>query len=171
MFGSGSASGYTAARGTLGGDNYVGLDVHRAARIQAAGHGGQVLASGATRALINDHPLEGVQLRDLRGAPAQRARGPGAALPGGGQWGSPTSSPLLRTLTAPIRVPVQLTTFIGRRRELEEVLGLLDGAWVVTLTGPGGTGKTRLAIATAVEAAPRFPHGVFFVPSRFDHRP
>ncbi|HEX2368741.1 MAG TPA: adenylate/guanylate cyclase domain-containing protein, partial [Acidimicrobiia bacterium] len=155
--------GLHSGSGTLGGDNYVGLDVHRAARIQAAGHGGQVLVSGATWALIADHPLEGVQLRDLGEHRLKGLEDP-VHLYQVVADGLPDQFPPLRTLTAPIRVPVQLTTFIGRRRELEEVLGLLERARLVTLTGPGGTGKTRLAIAAAVEAAPRFPHGVFFVP-------
>ena len=155
--------GLHSGSGTLGGDNYVGLDVHRAARIQAAGHGGQVLVSGATWALIADHPLEGVQLRDLGEHRLKGLEDP-VRLYQVVADGLPDQFPPLRTLTAPIQVPVQLTTFIGRRRELDEVLGLLERARLVTLTGPGGTGKTRLAIAAAVDAAPRFPHGVFFVP-------
>ena len=111
-----------------------------ALRIQAAGHGGQVLASGATWALIADHPLEGVLLRISGSTGSRRLEDP-VRLYQVVADGLPDQFPPLRTLTPPIQVPVQLTTFIRRRRELKEVLGLLEGARLVTLTGPGGTGE------------------------------
>jgi predicted ATPase len=79
--------------------------------------------------------------------------------------GLPDEFPPLRTLDAvPNNLPMQLTTFLGRQRELEEAATLLDGARLLTLTGPGGTGKTRLSLQLAADATERFRDGVYFVP-------
>ncbi len=150
--------------GVLGGDGYVGLDVHRAARVASAAWGGQVLVSGAARGLVEGALPEGVGLRDLGEHRLKDLTRPERLsqliIPG-----LPSEFPPLRTLeVAPHNLPVQLTSFIGRKDELAKAIRLLEGTRMLTLTGPGGTGKTRLALQVAAEVADRFPHGVFFVP-------
>ncbi|MGH3136084.1 MAG: ATP-binding protein [Gaiellaceae bacterium] len=138
----------------LGDEGYVGHDVHRAARIVAAGHGGQVLVSASTATLIETEltDLGEHRFKDL-GAPER------VYQLGDGEFGQLRS--LYRT-----NLPVPATPFLGRERELHEVAELLarEDARLVTLTGPGGTGKTRLALQAAAEASDGFPDGVFWVP-------
>jgi predicted ATPase len=134
-------------------EGYVGLDVHRAARICAAGHGGQVLLSQTTRDLLDArlelHELGAHRLKDLT-APERLY-----------QLGSKEFPPL-RSLNQ-TNLPVQPSPLVGRKRELGEVLGLLRRSRLLTLTGPGGAGKTRLALQAAAEVADDFPDGVWFV--------
>jgi predicted ATPase/class 3 adenylate cyclase len=155
--------GLHTGEGVLGGDSYVGLDVHRAARVAAAGAGGQVLLSEATHSLAAGNLPPGVTVEDLgqhRLKDLSRAEH---------LWqlaieGLPHEFPPPRTLDAtPNNLPLQLTTFLGRQREVSEVLELLVANRLVTLTGPGGTGKTRLALQVAAEDADRHPAGVYFV--------
>jgi predicted ATPase/class 3 adenylate cyclase len=156
--------GIHTGEGVLGGDNYMGLEVHRAARIGNAGHGGQVILSEATATLLRENlPVD----LDLRGLGCHQLKD----LPEGEQLfqlqisGLPSDFPPPRTLGyTNINLPHQLTSFVGRNRELQEVLEGLDSSRLLTLTGPGGTGKTRLAVQAAAEVAPTFPDGVFFVP-------
>ncbi len=135
-------------------DGYVGVDVHRAARIAAAAHGGQVLMSESTAALVEEalRPLGEHRLRDLLEPISLFQLGEGDFPP-------PTA------LTAP-NLPVQPTPFVGRERELAQVLALLrdQRLRVLTLTGAGGSGKTRLALQAAAEAATDYLDGVFWVP-------
>ena len=135
-------------------EGYVGLDVHRAARICAAGHGGQVLVSEATRCAVARelHALGAHRLKDL-GRPE-------ALYQLGDREFPPLASLNQSTL------PTQTTPFLGRDRELGEVLALLrrESVRVITLTGPGGTGKTRLAVQVAAEQVEHLPHGVWWVP-------
>ncbi len=154
--------GLHTGEGLLGGDNYVGLDVHRAARITAAGHGGQVLVSGSTRALVGEVPLPDLELRDLGEHRLRDLNRPEHLfqLVGGGL---PTDFPPLRTDGGvPTDLPLLLTSFVGRP-EVDEVAGALEGTRLLTLTGPGGTGKTRLSVQTALAVKDRFPDGVVFV--------
>ena len=134
-------------------EGYVGADVHRAARIAAAGHGRQVLVSSATAALIADdelHDLGEHRLKDLS-APERI-------------WQLGDSRfPRLKTLYQ-TNLPVVAGELVGRERELEEAGALIRSHRVVTLTGPGGSGKTRLAVHLAANAAEDFPDGVFWVP-------
>jgi predicted ATPase/class 3 adenylate cyclase len=140
---------------------YVGLDVHKAARIMAAGHGGQVLVSEAARRLLKDVetvPLGEHRLKDLlQPEPLHQLVVPGLA----------TEFPALKTLgNRPTNLPVQPTALIGREHELTEITALLAGeerTRLVTLTGPGGTGKTRLSLHAAAELLEGFASGVFFV--------
>ena len=140
----------------LDGARYVGMDVHRAARIMAAAHGGQVVLSQSTRDLLAD--AEGLQdlgrhrLKDLASA---------EQLYQLGEQEFPPLKSLYRT-----NLPVPATTFLGRERELAELVALLERECVrlVTLTGPGGTGKTRLALQACAEVADRYPDGVWWVP-------
>ncbi|MGH2373642.1 MAG: adenylate/guanylate cyclase domain-containing protein, partial [bacterium] len=146
------------------GRDYVGLDVHRAARINAAGWGGQILVSQATKTLIEHALPSGVSLRDLgehRLKDLQRPERLFQIVLSGLQ----TDFPPPRTLDAtPNNLPTQLTSFIGREREVAAARRLLDTTRLLTLTGPGGTGKTRLSLQLAAEVADEFPHGVYFVP-------
>jgi predicted ATPase/class 3 adenylate cyclase len=139
---------------------YVGLDVHHAARVMAAGHGGQVLVSEATRALLDD----AARLRDLGEHRLKDLSRP-QRLYQLELDGLPGEFPALKTLdNRPTNLPVQPNELIGRERELGEASALLrNGLRVLTLTGTGGTGKTRLALQLAAEVSEAFPSGVFFV--------
>jgi predicted ATPase/class 3 adenylate cyclase len=137
----------------VGEEGYVGVDVHRAARIAAAGHGGQVLVSASTASLVEDDGLRDLgehRLKDLSAPERIYQLGDGDF---------PPLKSLYRT-----NLPVPATPFLGREHELTEVLGLLGENRLLTLTGPGGTGKTRLALQAAAEAAERHPDGIFWVP-------
>lgn len=136
------------------GEGYVGADVHRAARIAAAGHGGQVLISASTAALVDQdlRDLGEHRFKDL--AAPERIR----------QLGN-RDFPALRSLHR-TSLPIPATPFVGREYELAQVVELLrrGDVHLLTLTGPGGTGKTRLAVQAAAEASDDFPDGVFWVP-------
>ncbi len=134
-------------------EGYVGDDVHRAARIAAAGHGGQVLVSAATASLVE------TTLADLGEHRFKDLAAPERVY----QLGDGTFPPLKSLYRT--NLPVPATPFFGREHELAEIAGLLqNSARLVTLTGPGGTGKTRLAIHAAAEAAESFPEGIWWVP-------
>jgi predicted ATPase/class 3 adenylate cyclase len=155
--------GLHTGEGIRGGDNYMGLDVHRAARIASAGHGGQVLVSDTVRTLVHRALPISVTLRDLGEHRlkdlADREHLYQVVVPD-----LPGEFPPPRSLDArPHNLPVQLTEFIGRKSELATIQALLAGARLLTLTGPGGTGKTRLALRTAAEALGDFSDGASFV--------
>lgn len=155
--------GLHTGEGALGGDDYVGLDVHRAARIAAAGHGNQVILSETTAALVERLLPADVTLRDL-GKHRLKDLSHREALFQLVISGLQTEFPPLRTVdTVPNNLPLVVTSFVGRRRELDEVKSLLENTHVVTLTGPGGTGKSRLALQVGAESVGSFPDGVFFV--------
>src|SRR6188474_2890818 len=135
-------------------EGYVGDDVHRAARIAASGQGGQVLVSAASAQLVER------ELRDLGEHRLKDLSAPERVYQlGDGDF--PALKSLYRT-----NLPVPATAFLGRERELAEVVELLSAAdaRLVTLTGPGGVGKTRLALQAVAEAAEGFPEGVWWVP-------
>ena len=147
--------------GILGGANYLGMDVNRTARIAAAAHGGQALASDATRALVERDLPPGTGLRDL-GEHRLRDLSQPERLHQVVIEGLESEFPPPRTLDArPNNLPAQLTRFVGREAEIAAVRELLAAHRLVTLTGPGGTGKTRLALQVA--AVVDLPDGVFFV--------
>ena len=155
--------GLHSGEGVLGGDNYVGLDVHRAARIAAAGHGGQVLLSDTTRTLAAHALPDGVALRDLGEHRLKDLTHP-EELYEVLIDGLPQEFPPLRTLDPVLHnLPIQLTSFLGRDAEVVEVRRAISQARLVTLTGPGGTGKTRLALEAAAAASGSIPDGVWFV--------
>jgi predicted ATPase/class 3 adenylate cyclase/DNA-binding CsgD family transcriptional regulator len=146
-------------------EDYVGLDVHRAARIMSAGHGGQVLLSQTTRDLVEyDLPI-GVSLRDLGAHRLKDLQHPSRLF----QLviaGLPADFPPLKTLdTRPHNLSVQPTPLIGRELEVGVVCELMrhDEVRLVTLTGPGGIGKTRLGLQVAADFVDSFADGVFFV--------
>ncbi len=127
-------------------------------------HGGQILVSGLTHDLLQDAPVDGVSLRDL-GDHRLKDLGSPVRIYQVEADGLPAVFPPLLTLDArPNNLPTQLTTFIGRDAELDEVAALLTTTRLLTLTGPGGTGKTRLSLQLAARASDDFPEGVFFVP-------
>jgi predicted ATPase/class 3 adenylate cyclase len=145
------------------GDNYVGMDVNRAARISAAAHGGQIVLSDATRALVEHSLPDGVTLRALGSHRLKDIVHP-EALHDVVIEALPADFPPLRTLDArPNNLPVELTSFVGRDEELARVTELLSRGRLLTLTGAGGTGKTRLALRLASELLSAFRDGVFFV--------
>jgi predicted ATPase len=143
----------------------VGLDVHRAARLAAVAHGGQVVLSSSAAALVRDVLPDGTSLRDLRhhrlkdlGRPEQifQLQAPGLQ----------PEFPPLRSLDNPAlpnNLPAQQARFVGRERELSELRRLADGSRLVTLTGAGGAGKTRLAIQLAAELLDGSGYGVWLV--------
>ena len=144
---------------------YVGMDVHRAARIAGSAHGGQVVVSAASAELVGGVLPTGVWLRELGSfrlkdlpAPERLFQLTGAGLLDG--------FPALKTLGSASSLPRPATQLVGRDGELAELTALLGSAGVrlVTLTGPGGSGKTRLAIGVAQRLVEAFPDGVFFVP-------
>ena len=136
-------------------EGYVGMDVHRAARIAAAAHGGQVVVSESTRRLLDvDAALRDLgehRLKDLAHAERLYQLGDG-------------DFPPLRSLDA-TNLPLAASALVGREREVDELAALLsDGSRLVTVTGPGGTGKTRLALQVAAELVGTQSDGVFWVP-------
>jgi len=136
-------------------EGYVGVDVHRAARIAATGHGGQVLVSEATAALVRD----AVELEDLGEHRLKDLSAPERIY----QLGD-AAFPPLKTLYR-TNLPVPATAFVGRDEEVAAVASILsEEARLVTLTGPGGTGKTRLALQAAGALADAHPEGVWWVP-------
>ena len=135
-------------------EGYVGPDVHKGARIAAAGHGGQILVSAATAALLE---------RDLRDLGEHRLKD--LTAPERIFQADDDDHPPLKTLHQ-TNLPVPATPFLGRETEVSEIRSLLldPSHRLVTLTGPGGTGKTRLALQAAASVADAYPGGVWWVP-------
>jgi predicted ATPase/class 3 adenylate cyclase len=153
---------HTGAAEQRDGD-YFGQSLNRVSRILAAAHGGQVLLSLPTQELVRDLLPMGVQLRHLGehrlrdlARPEQLFQLIASDLP--------SQFPALRSLeSVPNNLPVQLTSFVGREREMTEVKRLLASTRLLTLTGTGGTGKTRLSLQVAADLFDRFHDGVWFV--------
>jgi predicted ATPase/class 3 adenylate cyclase/DNA-binding CsgD family transcriptional regulator len=143
--------------------DYYGAAVNRCARIRAAGHGGQILLSQATAQLVRAALPQGAGLLDLGRHRLKDLAEPEQLY----QLVAPgllESFPPLATLDArPNNLPLQLTSFVGRGAERAALAKVLRDHRLVTLTGPGGAGKTRLAVQVAAEALDDFPDGVFFV--------
>lgn len=149
----------------LSGEGYVGLDVHHAARIMSAGHGGQVLLSATTQELVKHDLPDGVSLRDLGEFRLKDLQHP-SRLFQLDMADLPADFPPLKTLDFhPNNLPTQPTPLIGREQEAAAVAHLLEREDIrlVTLTGPGGIGKTRLGLQVAAELSERFADGVYFV--------
>jgi predicted ATPase/class 3 adenylate cyclase len=155
--------GLHAGEGIVVADDYVGIDVHRAARVMSAGHGGQILVSAAAAALLAPAARDGFDLRDLGehrlkdlSAPERLfqvvAAGLADAFPG------------VRGIdTVPNNLPAHVPRLVGRDRERQDVADLLGRARLVTLTGPGGIGKTTLALHVAADAVEQYPDGLWFI--------
>ncbi len=154
---------HTGSPAVHGGD-YVGMDVHRAARIAGAAHGGQVVVSEATARLTDGSLPDGVRLVDVGSHRLKDLALPERLFQLAGA-GLATSFPPLKTLGAMSSLPVPATPLVGRDGELAELTALFHhtGARLVMLTGPGGSGKTRLAVGLAQRLATAFPDGVYFV--------
>jgi predicted ATPase/class 3 adenylate cyclase len=155
--------GLHTGQARLSGRDYIGMDVLRAARIAAAAHGGQVFLSDTTRPLVERGLPAGLALRDVGRHRLKDLPEPEhlhqlviADLP------DDERPP--RSLETPSNLPQQLTGFFGREQELVDARVLLDASRLVTLTGPGGTGKTRLALEIASVTQDSFPDGSQFVP-------
>lgn len=154
--------GLHTGNGVLGAENYVGVDVHRAQRIAAAAHGGQTLMSSITAHLVGDRPLgpstvEEIGKFRLNGFPQPEL------LYGLGPKGNASAFPPPRGTLSLSRLPSPLTDFVGRETDLQAALDTLAGHRLVTLTGPAGTGKTRLAVEVARRAEAGFDDGAFYV--------
>ena len=164
----GAVTGPLAARmglltdeGVLGGEHYLNQPLNRCARLMAAGHGGQALVSGATELLVRDDLPDGCALVDLgehrlrdlaRPVRIFQLTGPGLRA----------EFPPLRTLEAFAgNLPVQLSSFVGRADELAGLAAAMAGSPLVTVTGPGGVGKTRLALQAAADQLPSFADGAW----------
>ena len=156
--------GLHTGEATLGDEGYVGLDVHRVARVSAAAHGGQILLTASTHALLEGHwppgvadvPLGAHRLKDLS-APVVLHQVVADGLD--------RRFPPPRTLERPeYDLPLAPTPLFGRDRDAAAVRGLLAAHRLVTLTGPGGVGKTRLALHVADLSREDCADGVVFVP-------
>ena len=140
------------------GGDYYGSGVNRAARLMGVAHGGQIVVSLASSALMREQQCELLdlgehRLRDL----AQPEHLFQVVAPG-----LPTEFPPLRSLDAfPGNLPAQMTSFVGRRRDVEKVSELLSSSRLVTMIGVGGVGKTRLAVQIAAEVVPGFIDGAW----------
>jgi predicted ATPase/class 3 adenylate cyclase len=163
--------GLHTGEATLVGKEYLGLEVHRAARIASAAHGGQVVLSATTRALVEDGLPPGMSIKDLgihRLKDLARAERLFQLCADGLQ----SDFPALRTIeSTPNNLPTQMTSFIGRDDQVRDAKALLAKSRLLTLTGPGGTGKTRLSLQIAADVLDRFPDGVYFVPLAAIHDP
>jgi predicted ATPase/class 3 adenylate cyclase len=149
--------------GTVVDGQYMNQPLNRCARLMASGHGGQILVSGTTEPLVRDALPEGVSLHDL-GEHALRDLSQPLRVFQVLIDGLPNEYPPLHTLERlPGNLRPQATTFIGRKRELTELESALAAHRLVTLTGVGGVGKTRLALQAAAQAAPGFPDGVWVI--------
>jgi predicted ATPase/class 3 adenylate cyclase len=144
--------------------NYIGMDVHRAARIAAAAHGGQVVLSEAVRVLAEPRLPDGVSVRDLGFHRLKDIAEPERIYQLAGPGLAGDFAPL-KSLGAQTSLPVPATPLVGRAEDLARLRAAVSGPGVrlVTLTGAGGVGKTRLALAAAAALDRAFPHGVFFV--------
>ena len=137
--------------------NYVGPTINRTARLRDLAHGGQTVLSGSHRAIWSSTPAEGAWLTDLGTHPLRDLPRPERVV----QLCHPDllqrvpAASGIESHVAPTRLPVQLTSFVGREPELTEVRELLTQNRLVTLTGAGGVGKTRLAIQVAAPAGRR----------------
>lgn len=153
---------HTGAAEVRDGD-YFGPTLNRCARLLSAAHGGQILLSAATEELVRDGLPQGGSLRSLgqhRLKDLQRPESIFQVI----HPDLPAEFSALRTLNAvPNNLPIQLTSFIGREREMKEVKALLKETRLLTLTGSGGCGKTRLALQVAADLLEDYPDGVWFI--------
>ena len=156
--------GLHTGEATLIGNDYVGLDVHRGARVAGAARGGQVLISDPTRVLVEAGLPPGLGLKDLGRHRLKDLARPEHLYQLTVEGLSQDFAPLRTLEGTPNNLPTQMTSFIGRDDQVREGKALLARARLVTLTGPGGTGKTRLSLQIAADLLDVFADGVYFVP-------
>jgi predicted ATPase/class 3 adenylate cyclase len=147
----------------LGGADFVGLDVHRAARISAAGHGGQVLMSDTTRALVDNHLPEGTSLVDLGEHHLKDLLHPEHLFQLNIDGLQDSFPPVISKYSGRVRIPEPTTEFVGRQDELRGIEAALARSRLVTLVGLGGVGKTRLALQAAKTGDFGSQNSVFFI--------
>jgi predicted ATPase/class 3 adenylate cyclase len=145
------------------GEYVSGLTLSRAARLLSAGHGGQILLSLPTTELVRDHLLPETILRDLDAHRLKDLIRPEHIYQADVPDLRSEFLPLKTLDSHPNNLPIQLTSFIGREQEMARVNEILNGTRLVTLTGEGGAGKTRLALQAAADLVDEFPDGVWFV--------
>ncbi len=143
--------------------DYFGRAVNRVARLEAAGHGGQVLVSSVTQGLLADNLQENIGLKDLGVRRLKDLERPEhiyqVQIPGHKE-----ELPQLKTIDIrPNNLPVQVTSFIGREKEIQEIRDLLKPARLLTIAGPGGIGKTRISLHATAELLDAFHDGVWFI--------
>ena len=153
--------GLHTGAGVLGGDNYVGVDVHRASRIAHSAHGGQIVLSGTTAKLIEQTVPHGTltSLGKVRLAGFSEPEQVFQVTVDG----LPSEFPSLRGVVPVSHLPAQTTAFVGREQELQLGENLLDETRLLTLTGPGGTGKTRLSVELGHRVESNFEDGTHFI--------
>jgi predicted ATPase/class 3 adenylate cyclase len=154
---------HTAEAVIVDDSGYASLPINRCARLMAAAHGGQIVISDATESLVRDHFPDGVGLVDL-GEHRLRDLGQPMRVLQVNSPSGPETFPALRSLDSyPGNLPAQVSSFIGRQAEVSRVGSALKESRVVTITGVGGVGKTRLSIQVAAELLPRFRDGAWLV--------
>ena len=142
---------------------YASLPINRCSRLMSAANGGQIVLSGATEALIREGLPDGASLTDL-GEHRLRDLGHPMRVFQLGSGGDEEDFPPLRTLDSfPGNLPAQVTSFIGRKADVAAVAATLSESRVVTITGVGGVGKTRLALQVAADLLPRYRDGAWLV--------
>lgn len=143
--------------------DYFGPALNRTARLMAIAHGNQVVCSAVTRLIVSDQLPADWELRDL-GEHRLRDLAEPVHVFQLVRPGLPSDFPPLRSLDRlPGNLPAQTTAFIGREKEVDEVIEMFAATRLVTLCGVGGVGKTRLALQAAAESVPRYPHGAWLV--------
>jgi predicted ATPase/class 3 adenylate cyclase len=153
--------GVNTGEAELRDSDYYGPAVNRAARLTAAAHGGQIVVSHATEGIVRDNLSRGIELEDIgehRLRDLSRSERAFQVVHAKLQQEFP---PLQSLDALPGNLPVQVTSFVGRERDLERIAGALRDSAVVTLTGVGGVGKTRLALQVAAEVVPTYRHGAW----------
>jgi predicted ATPase/class 3 adenylate cyclase len=147
---------------TEDGTDYVGIDVNYAARVTASANGGQIVLSDAAAPWVAANLPDGSTIVDEGFHPLRDFEEPRhlhrLVVPDAADDARP-----LRSLHGPTNLPESVTALVGRDRELRDIADLLERSRILTLTGPGGTGKTRLAIGVAGAVRRRFPDGTWFV--------
>jgi len=144
-------------------NDYFGPSLNRVARILSTGHGGQVLLSQATYELVRDNLPSGVELRSLGEHRLRDLERPESVYQLVAEGLASDFAPLKSLSELPNNLPLQVTSFVGREKELTEVQELIKKNRLVTLTGSGGTGKTRLSLQAAAGLIPEFEDGVWLV--------
>ena len=144
-------------------NNYVSQPVNRAARLMAAAHGGQIVISGATESLVHDDLPVGTRLTDL-GEHQLRDLGRPLRVFQLNSTGLRDDFPPLRTLDSfPGNLPAQVSSFIGRQTEVTKIAAALKNSRIVTITGVGGVGKTRLSLQVAADLLPEYRDGAWLI--------